>query len=60
MNLPFVRREATDRLIREIPLNLERYRAGQTAQLIQASDCGASRIEVGEPPPLTVREAIPS
>ena len=56
MNLSFVSREATDRLIRNIPANLEHYRAGQTSQLINDGDCRASRIEVGEPPTLTASE----
>lgn len=58
MNLPFLSREATDRLIRDIPANLAKYRTGQTDQLINDTDCRASRIEVSEPPSLTAAEGI--
>jgi site-specific DNA-cytosine methylase len=60
MNLPFVSREATDRLIRNIPANLERYRSGKTSDLIQDTDCRESKIEVSDPPALTAEHAVPS
>jgi len=60
MNLPFLSQEATDRLIRNIPANLGRYRSGETSELINDVDCRASRIEVADPPPLTGTEGSAS
>jgi hypothetical protein len=56
MNLPFLSREATDRLIRNISVNLERYRNGQTNELINEVDSRASRIDLADPPLLTAAD----
>ena len=60
MNLPFLSRESTDRLIRNVPGNLERYRSGRTSDLIQDADCRESRIIVTDPPQLTAKHGDPS
>jgi hypothetical protein len=56
VNLPFLSREATDRLIRNIPDNLGHYRSGDTHGLVNDVDCRVSRIEVADPPSLSAAE----
>jgi hypothetical protein len=52
MNLKFLSREATDKLVAEVNTNAEAYRAQKTEALIPESDCRISRLEVGPPPDL--------
>jgi len=52
VKLEFLSREATDRLAKQIPENLDSYREGRTLQLLSTGDLRTSKITVGQAPDL--------